>query len=397
MFAQKLLPVLAVFGIAAAQTANSAICTATATIHSQADATNLADCSTFKGDIVIAPDASGTIALDGIQQITGSLSVVNAVSLTQLSADQIGSIGGTFTLTNLTLLSTLQFSSLTAVNIIDWTALPNLAELTFPETISKSSSVTVSNTFLNTLDGINLDTVATLQIDNNPHLLTFSTQVANITNSVVINANGENLEVSFPNLIWAGNMSFRDISSLSIPSLAVVNGSFGLYESFVDSVSAPNLTAVGSTASNTGSFAVVSNTQLANITVPLLKSVGGAVQVVNNTELAALAFPTLSFVGGAVDLTGNFTTPSLPDVTNVRGTFTVQSNQNIDCSSYSKIKGNIQGKFSCSAGGSSTSGTGTATGSSSTATGSKGAAASYGFSEAALGVSVVGGLLQMLL
>jgi len=287
---------------------------------------------------------------------------------------------------------------LTSVGIISWTTLPTLSELTFPATVSEAKSVTISNTFLSTLDGINLNTVATLEIDNNNRLQTFSTQVANITSSVVINANGKNLDVSFPNLIWAANMSFRDISSLSIPSLAVVNGSFGLYESSIPSVMAPNLTAVGSTASNVGSFAIVSDTQLVNISLPLLKSIGGALQVANNSELATLAFPNLQYVGGAVSLTGNFSTPSLPDIQNVRGTFDVESTQPISCSDYKSIQDNIQGKFSCN-GKNTASGTatGTSTGSSSTATGSKGAAASYGFSEAAAGLSVLGGLLQMLL
>jgi hypothetical protein len=236
------------------------------------------------------------------------LTVNNASGLTSFSSDSIAQIKGTFSLTDLTLLSTLQFNELTAVKEISFVSLPALSALLFPATLSSAQSVTISNTFLNTLNGINLDTVATLQIDNNNHLTAFSTQVGNITSSAVINANGQGLTVTFPNLIWAANLTFRDIASVSIPSLAVINGSLGFYESSLETIYAPNLTTVGDFATGQGSLAFVDNTALTNISMPLLKSVGGANQIANNTDLHAISFPALSDVGGAIDFTGNFTT-----------------------------------------------------------------------------------------
>jgi hypothetical protein len=288
---------------------SAAICSqATVTINSQADATQYASCSTISGSVVLGPDASGIIALDGPSTITGDLTVNNASGLTEFSSASIGQIKGTFTLEDLTLLSTLQFNMLTAVKAISFVSLPALSSLLFPATVSSAKSVTISNTFLSTLDGINLDTVDTLQIDNNNHLTTFSTQVGNITISAIINANGQGLTVTFPNLIWAANLTFRDVASVSIPSLAVVNGSLGFYESSVDTISAPNLTSVGNFATGQGSLAFVDNTALTNITMPLLQSVGGADQIANNTDLHSISFPALVDVGGAIDFTGNFTT-----------------------------------------------------------------------------------------
>jgi aspartate 1-decarboxylase len=401
MFSQKvLLPAFAVLSVAAAQT--SAICSqATATINSQADATALADCATISGSVVVSSSASGVISIDGPQQIKGDLICENAGGLTSLSSISIGTITGSFTMNNLTLLSTLSFSDLQTVGTIAWTALPALSELTFPATVSKATSVTISNTFLSTLDGINLETVETLQIDNNNRLKTFSTQIANVSSSVNINANGDSLAVSFPNLIWAANMTFRNVSSISIPSLAVVNGSLGFYGNYITSLAAPNLTSVGSSATGSGSLAFVSNDKLANISLPLLTSVGGADQIANNTELSAISFPELSTVGGAIDFSGNFTTPLLPSFTNVKGGFNVQSEQQIDCSGFQSEAGSgkvIQGTFTCKTTADASSiGSSTSSSSSASATSSKGAAASYSFSEVAAGISVLGGLLQMLL
>ena len=209
---------------------------------------------------------------------------------------------------NLTLLSTLSMTELTSVNTIDWSALPALSLLTFPATVSQAESVTISNTFLSSLDGINLMTVQTLDVNNNNRLQTLSTQVANITSNLNIDANGQLLAVSLPNLIWAANMTLRNVSSVSIPSLATVNGSLGFYENYFTSVSAPNLTTVGNKGTLQGSLAFVANPSLANISMPLLQSIGGADQIANNSALDAINFPALSFVGGAIDFAGNFTT-----------------------------------------------------------------------------------------
>jgi len=169
------------------------------------------------------------------------------------------------------------------------------------------------------------------------------------------------------------------------------------------SIIAPNLTSVGNTATGQGSLAIDANGNLANISMPLLKSVGGADQIANNTALDAISFPALATVGGAIDFSGNFSTPDLPALNNVKGGFNVQSTANIDCSGFKKESGSIiQGTFTCkttadatSLGGSTTSGT--TTGSSPSATSSKGAAISFGVSEAVAGLSVMGGFLQLLL
>ncbi len=85
----------------------------------------------------------------------------------------------------------------------------------------------------------------------------------------------------------------------------------------------------------------------------------------------------------------------------MKGGFNVQSEQTIDCSHFqseASASGVIQGKFTCKGDLTTVNsiGTGTSTGGSSSAT-SKGAAPSFGVSEAAAGLSVIGGLLQMLL
>ncbi|RDL37808.1 putative sporulation-specific protein 2 [Venustampulla echinocandica] len=401
MFAKQiLLPALAAWSVSAAN-----ICSETTiTLNSAADAAALASCSTIAGSIVLSSTVSGVVSIDGPQQIKGDIVCEDAGQLTSLGSSSIGTIGGTFRLTNLTLLSTLSMSDLTSVKALEWTALPALSQLTFPSVLSKANAVLITNTFLSTLDGINLQTVGTLNINNNNRLKTFSTQVANITQLVDISSNGQNLDVSFPNLIWAANATFRNVSSIKLPSLATVNGSLGFYGTNSESIIAPNLTTVGDitkSASVGGSLALVANSALSNISFPVLKSVAGAVQVANNTALSAISFPALETVNGAIDFAGNFSTPELPEIKDVKGGFNVQSTVKIDCSNFESMKNKIiQGTFTCKTTADAKSGVGSSTGTSSSdspTSSKKSDAGSFGVSEAVAGFSVLGGLLQMLL
>lgn len=396
----RVLPAFAVIISAVAAQSSASTCSfSTTTINSQADATALANCATVTGTVVVSSSASGTVSIDGPQQIKGDLVCENAGQLTNFGSTTLNSISGEFLLNNLTLLSTLSMTDLTSVGSINWVALQALSQLTFPSTVTKAASIVISNTFLSTLDGINVDSVSTLQIDNNPRLEVFSTQISNVTSNIDINANGQQLNVQFPNLLWAANMTLRNVSSVSIPSLAVVNGSLGFYGNYFTSISAPNLTTVGSFATGAGGLAISDNAMLTNFSMPQLTSIGGADQINDNPALRSIAFPALKTVGGAIQFQGNFTTPTMPSLVNVKGGFNITSAQTIDCSAFQSEKGNvIQGTFTCKSL-TSASGSGSSTGSSSssTSTSTKGAAASYGISEAAAGLSVIGGLLQMLL
>jgi len=282
-----------------------------------------------------------------------------------------------------------------------------LSTLTFPAIITKSSSVLITNTFLSTLDGINLATAKVLDINNNNRLRKFDTQIVNVTGSLTIDSNGQNLDVTFPNLQMVGNATFRNASGVTLPSLASVSGAIGFYGCNFESLSAPNLTTIGGTANGAqgGGVAFVANSQLANISLPLLKNVAGAVQIANNSALTAIDLPSLSSVGGAIDFSGNFSTPQLPALTLVSGGFNVQSTAQIDCSTFDKQsaqKSNAQvilGKYTCITTADAKSGVGSATttGSSGASTTSKAAAVSYGVNSALAGISVVGGILRMLL
>ncbi|KAK5127362.1 hypothetical protein LTR85_006701 [Meristemomyces frigidus] len=355
MAARYLVPALAVAGRAAAQSCSIA---ATTTLQSAADASALAACSTFTGSIAIATGTTDSIALDGIQRISGSLTADNVTQMTQLSGDSLAIIDDSFTLNSLTILSTLNFPRLESVATIDWTALPALQGLSFTTGVQTAGSVSIINTQLATLDGIDLTTVDSMTISNNDYLNDIDMQIGNISTSLIIEANGRNVTASFPNLEWAYNITLRNVTEVYIPSLASLNGSMGFYANFFTSIAAPNLTTVG------GSLSFVSNEDMTNMSFPELKTVNGGLQVANNTALKTIDFPSLQTVGGALDFNGNFTTVELPDLEDVKGAFNLQSSGDIDsaCSHFEPLSGSnnvIKGTYTCAGGESTVGGTGT--------------------------------------
>lgn len=398
MYASQVLAALTVVGFASAATSTSSQCSqATATVASAADATSLASCTTFTGVIEVANTTSGVLSLDGIQQIQGSLNVTGATLLTSLTAGDLNSISDVMTLDDLTVLSTLEFPVLKTIGTIAWNTLPALQSLTFTDTVNTCSSVTIQDTQLSSLDGINLDTVATFVINNNRFLKTISTQVANITDSLDIDSNGEDLAIEFPNLIWAGNLTFKNTSSVTMQSLASVNNTLGFYENFFESIMAPNLTSVG------GTLTIVANPSLTNVTMNALTSVGGLL-IANNTELTTITgFENLKTVAGALDVTGNYTDAEFPALDRVAGAFHMVSSGNFSCTHFDSIESSdFLGTYNCTptssnvqSGTGSDSGSGTSTGSSSSSTSTKKSAAGQLNAPTAMGL--VGGFLAMLL
>ncbi|RMD44841.1 hypothetical protein DV735_g404, partial [Chaetothyriales sp. CBS 134920] len=342
MAARYILSTLALAGAALAQ------CSGDLTITSSADAASIQSCQTYKGDITISDEAAGTITLNGVQAIQGDVTVNNATQLTAITSDQLNAISGTFTLTGLTILSTLQFDSLTAVNKINWIGLPALQSLNFAQGVSKANSIVISNTQLNTLTGIELSAVGSMNINNNPYLTTINVNnLKNVTNALSFSANGRNLEISFPNLQAASNLTFRNVSSISLPSLSTVQGDLGFFSDTFDSFAAPNLTATG------GSLSFVDSPNLANLSFPELKTIGGGFLIANNSDLKAIVgFPKLATIVGALQFAGDFDAVSLPKLGDVRGGSSVQttSTNSTICDLFDAAASNgvIKGVNSCS-------------------------------------------------
>ncbi len=252
--------------------------------------------------MTIDSSVSGTLTLNGVQQITGDLRCINATQLTSLSADKLATIGGRFDLEELQILSTLAFDALSEVLTIKWIALPALQSLAFNRGVSKVTNILVSNTGLTSLNGLELESVGLMDVNNNRYLNTVDVNnMKNVTESISFAANSKTLAIKLPNLQYAANLTFRNVSDVQVPSLTYVNGSIGFYSNTFQSMSLPNLTETGQ------ALVFQDGIGLSNISVPQITKIGAALNVNNNPDLKTIdGFPNLETIAGALDFSGVF-------------------------------------------------------------------------------------------
>ncbi|KAI1389810.1 uncharacterized protein F4822DRAFT_214643 [Hypoxylon trugodes] len=320
----------------------------TATIKSAADATQVANCDSIEGSVLIDRNAGPDIDIGGkLSEIGGDLTAENNGLLSSLRSDSLKTIGGVFKLNNVTHVSTLSFPKLGEVGSIDWATLSSLPEPTFGNPgITKAKSVVISDTFIENIDGINVDSLTDMNINNNKRLTKFSTSIKSLSNTLYVTANGLNLTMEMPNLQWIANMTIANVTSFSVPSLHTVNGSMRFDSNYFDTFIAANLTDVID-----GDVSFVSNPELTNISIPALTHIGGGFTVANNTALEKLdGFGKLNEIGGAVKVKGSLSEVDLPSLKDVKGAFDVSSTKDIadSCNTLGSFKGGVvQGDYNC--------------------------------------------------
>jgi len=301
----------------------------------------------LSGDLIFGPNLVDA-TIYGIASIRGDLVIANAVNLVSVSAPDVDSIGGVFNLTGLTRLATLNFPVLSSVGSIYWQTLPALQGLDFGTSVTQADQVIITDTILESLTGINLDSVAQFNINNNRYLKEVTVQLTNITDSLSIEFNSPQLAASFPNLTWANNATFRSCGSVFLPVLEVVNGSLGFFNNSFTEFKAPKLVQVGTTEN--GDISFNNNPALKNVSMPVLKTIHGTLQFANDTKLEQIeGFPVLAEVFGSIDISGVFDEADFPAIKSIRGGFNLQTTAKFDCSNFDKLQnGVVQGSYVCS-------------------------------------------------
>lgn len=200
------------------------------------------------------------------------------------------------------MLQTLSCPQLSQVGTINWVTLPSLRALDFTSEVTECSEVLITDTRLNSLDGINLRTARIFNINNNKDLKAVDVALGNVSEALLIEFNSKNVNLAFPDLVWARNITIRDAGSVSFPQLEEVNQTIAFINNTFTECAFPRLTEVG------GSFAFNSNSKLSNISAERLETIGGTFQLANNTKLVNInGFGALSIVEGSIDFSGSFT------------------------------------------------------------------------------------------
>ncbi|KAL3481585.1 GPI-anchored cell wall organization protein-domain-containing protein [Aspergillus californicus] len=311
-------------------------------ISSQSDLDSYNSCEDLDGDVQIASSFANALTINGVQRIKGALTCEGGANITSFSAPTLETIDDSFHLEGLTSLTSLDAPELTSVGSIDFTALPMLQALGFTSGVTKANSVSIVNTGLTSLGGIQLNSVGSFIITDNTQLETVNVNnLKNATNLINFAGNYDELEISLPNLASGTNLTIRNVSTVSVPSLTKLEGQLGFWGNSFSSLSAPNLT-------ETGDIVFEDNSNLSNLSLPVLETVNGGFLITRNDDLTSISFPKLATVTGAIDFSGAFDRATLPSLKNVRGGFNMQSTGNFSCDTFNSWKDNtIHGTYKC--------------------------------------------------
>ena len=245
------------------------------------------------------------IDLGSIKTIKGDLTIKDNSNIKRFGGQNLETVQGKLRLDNVAELAALSMPKLKEVDSLIMLGLPNLRNLEFTAGVSKCENLDIENTKLQNLDGINLEQASSIVLANNIEIDTINfPNITNITDFLTLSFNNAMVNVSFPELESANNISIRAIGSLDIPSLSKINvGDFGVFESDnLETLSAPKLTKID------GALVINNNKGLKNVSFDSLTDVGANLQIANNTNLHDLeGLPELQKVQAALDMSGNFT------------------------------------------------------------------------------------------
>ncbi|POR34639.1 Protein ecm33 [Tolypocladium paradoxum] len=355
--------------------------------------TPVINCDVVDADVIVDPNLSGSLSIEGPKQFKKDFTVSNATKLIGISSSSINSIGGTMKLEGLQLLSSLNMQALKSVNNLQLINLPQLSGLTFGTSgVTKSSAITITDTFINDLSGLNIATADTIDISNNAKLTTFTSDLVNVTKSLKLTNNGNTMQVNMSRLETAGDVQFRQVKSFDAPVLSKVESIKFNDSPELLTVSANNLTDISA------SLTFINNKKLSNVSFNSLTTIKGDMTIQNNTDLQAIeGFPKLKTVGNIL-LGGSFEKVKLDSLKDVQGSVTVTSTTDISsfCKFFddAKSNNNIRGKESCT---SNNKNANQGNGSGGTTNGDKkDAAGIISVNMAMLGLAVFAGIAQML-
>ncbi|KAF2865650.1 hypothetical protein BDV95DRAFT_612523 [Massariosphaeria phaeospora] len=307
--------------------------------------TLLSSCKIFDGSIAIAASDARDLRLvdlDNLEEITGDLVVANNTQLERLASQTLVKIGGDLRLNECPQMDELKMPKLTRVGRMLWSSLPNLQDYEFDAGIDSVSRVDISNTQLQALTGLNIKAADEIFITNNPYMLNISILLNNVGKSLVIKDNGP-LNVEFPNLLWANNMTLSEIASISMPRLNYVNDSFRTSHSAFFAFDVPSLSVIK------GTLALNDVWNVTTVNLPGLLSAGG-LEIRNNTDLTVVSFGQLATVTGNVNISGHFSNISTYALQSVTGDFHLAtSNSSFDCEDFDYLKSieSIKGVYQC--------------------------------------------------
>ncbi|KAI7870660.1 hypothetical protein BDF14DRAFT_1873856 [Spinellus fusiger] len=325
--------IVAAISMVALAQAQDGACSGSINPVSQADLEAIKGCRIFNGSIIIDASKEAFLALNGVEEITGDLTVQGSSDLKSFGAPQLKSVGGELKITNNTVLERADFPGLTQAKTLILAILPGLQVIQFPSVLSKVSSARIEDTRAPTILGFSPEVMDSFTLTNNNYMKQFDlSSVKDMTGTLFVTSNGQGLDFGATNLLSVRSATFRNLAHLTMPQLQRVTGELSFHQNDFDSLALDNLETIG------GTVTLANNNRLVETSFKNLAQIGGALSVGNNTQLKTIdGFTKLARVDGTIDMAGAFDTYKLPSIQDVRGGMRVQtSSGTFPCSDLEK-------------------------------------------------------------
>lgn len=301
------------------------------TATASAQVAQIAACATAVGDVTIYGAGFGNIDLTGTEQFYGNLVISNATQVSAFNAPTLELVSGELTFNGSTILETINLAVLTTVGTLTINACSQLDTLDLTTGITSADNITIADTALTTLEGINVVELKIFNVNNNKDITTINSGLQSVTDSLAISYNAQGVNVTLDQLSSAYNIYLQDVGALSLSNLTTVNSSLVLDNCQFETLEIKNLTSIGN------SLTITDNSDLTDISFPALTAIKGAFIIENDDSLSTIdGFPVLKSVSGSVSLDGSLDNVTFPELTKVYGSFNLTSTGELSCNQFEK-------------------------------------------------------------
>ncbi|AAS50708.2 ABL063Cp [Eremothecium gossypii ATCC 10895] len=347
---------------------NSCSVSSGATATAQADLDKYSSCKKLSGDLVISGKQLSNGALANVEEIDGSLSIIDSSTIVNFSADKLRKIKDSLKLMDLPSLEAASFGALEEVSMVQFQALPVVNNIVTSK-LKTANDIVISNTNLRSIkEFTSLGAVQKFDVNNNRYLRSIDASIKTVGNSLALSSNDKIENITFNNLVWANNITLYSVRDISMKALVAVNHSLAVESCPMKSLELSNLTKVG------GDVTFANNEHLTKIDLSKVEEITGALVIADNEKLDRInGFKSVKSIGGSLTVNGSFSELDLSELGSVRGGVSVNSKaKNFSCNPLDDLHKakNIQGKYQCSTGKSDDSSS--SSGSSGSSSGGKG-------------------------
>lgn len=253
--------------------------------------TSISTCTVLSGTISIASQATGSINLDGVEQINGSLIASFAKNISSLSSSTLQRISKSFSLRYLSggtpaLLKNLSFPLLTEVDDVGWQGLPEDVALNFSAGFSFVNTFDITRTNLSNLEGINLKNCNSLNIASNNRLRSIILPIETAKRDISISGNGPGLSVNLTRLLTVGDLNLEEVDYVYLPRLQTLEDIL-IRNTSLSGFDANSVTFIKN------KLIATANPSITSISLLSLAE-ASSIEVTNNTLLRFLDFDSLS-------------------------------------------------------------------------------------------------------